>query len=132
MDDLVDFLLERLADDEEYARTMLDVGQRRAAAMTPDNFADMGGLAIDILTDQKVGPVLAKWGDGHVLPPNDLNRAMAEIDTKRLNIDLHSAKPGQHPDFCWHDKHELPCPTLRLLALPYADHAGYNPAWKPV
>jgi hypothetical protein len=24
---------------------------------------------------------------------------------------------------------DWPCPTLRLLALPYADHPGYEPEW---
>lgn len=57
-------------------------------------------------------------------------RVLREVETKRRSIDLHSAEPGQHPDFCGHDKHELPCPTLRLLALPYADHPDYDPAWR--
>lgn len=26
---------------------------------------------------------------------------------------------------------KAPCPTLKLLALPYADRAGYEEAWRP-
>jgi len=28
-------------------------------------------------------------------------------------------------------KVEIPCPTLRVLTLPYADHPDYDPAWRP-
>jgi hypothetical protein len=60
---------------------------------------------------------------------NDPARVLAEVEAKHQAIELHSAEPGQHPDFCWHDKHELPCPTLRLLALPYVDHPEYLQEW---
>jgi len=30
-----------------------------------------------------------------------------------------------------HSSHSWPCLTLRLLALPYADHPDYDPAWAP-
>jgi hypothetical protein len=29
------------------------------------------------------------------------------------------------------DAQGWPCQTLRLLALPYADHPDYRPEWKP-
>lgn len=37
----------------------------------------------------------------------------------REALALHRPEPGQHPDFCGYDKHELPCPGLRLLAEAY-------------
>lgn len=36
-----------------------------------------------------------------------------------------SCEPPQFPE------HAFPCPTLRLLALPYADRLGYKPEWAP-
>jgi hypothetical protein len=30
-------------------------------------------------------------------------------------LDVHVPEEGQHPDFCGHDKHELPCPTIRAI-----------------
>jgi hypothetical protein len=59
------------------------------------------------------------------------DRARLDIDVRRRILDLHDREPGQHPDFCGHDKHELPCPTLRLLMLPFADLPGYRPEWAP-
>ena len=66
-------------------------------------------------------------------------RALAEVQAKRSILDLHvpyrriiglgcetclGAVPGRpFPDF--------PCPTLRLVALPYADHPDYQQEWRP-
>jgi len=58
-------------------------------------------------------------------------RVLAECEAMRRIVELHSAESGQHPDFCGHDLRELPCPTLRFLALPDADHPDYQPEWKP-
>lgn len=58
-------------------------------------------------------------------------RVLAECEAKRRIIELHQAEDGQHPDFCGHDLREIPCLTLRSLALPYAEHADYHEAWRP-
>lgn len=106
MADLVKFLRARLDKDEQVARD-----------------TQPACFAVKVL-----GLVLVVDNLRHVLR-HDPDRVLAEVGAKRWIIDLHSAEPGQHPDFCWHDKHELPCPTLRLLALPYADHPSYDPGW---
>jgi hypothetical protein len=31
-------------------------------------------------------------------------------------VERHVPEPGQHPDFCGHDKHQMPCPDIRDLA----------------
>lgn len=77
---------------------------------------------------------------------HDPTRTLADIDAKRRIIALHgpvtlrggagakyfdtatvcrSCEPPQFPE------HASPCPTLRLLALPYRDEPGYLPAWAP-
>lgn len=58
-------------------------------------------------------------------------RVLSDVAVKLDLLKLHGAEAGQHPDFCGHDKHELPCPTLRLLARPYADHPDYREEWRP-
>jgi len=60
-----------------------------------------------------------------------VKRARVDISAKRRIVALHSAEPGQHPDFCGHDLRELPCPTLRLLASVYSDHPDYREEWRP-
>lgn len=61
-------------------------------------------------------PHIALWDPHHVL---------VECEVTRAIMALHSAEPGQHPDFCGHDLHQLPCPTLRLLGTSWADHPDY-------
>lgn len=63
--------------------------------------------------------------------PGCPSRVLAECEAKRAIVELHAPEPGQHPDFCGHDLRQLPCSTLRILALPYADHPDFDPAWRP-
>lgn len=56
-------------------------------------------------------------------------RVLAEVAAKRAILDLHQPELGQHPDFCGHDLHQMPCPTLMALAQPYAGRPGFDPAW---
>jgi hypothetical protein len=59
------------------------------------------------------------------------SRLMTECDALRRIVELHSAGPGQHPDFCGHDLWKLPCPTLRHLGSIYFAHPGYQSEWAP-
>ena len=61
----------------------------------------------------------------------DPERVLREIDARRRELKLHQREPGQHPDFCGYDRHELPCPSQRNLAAPYADRPGYREEWRP-
>lgn len=64
-------------------------------------------------------------------------RILAEVDAKRRIVDLHGPADHEFSDVevcstC--DRGgplPYPCPTLRLLALPYADHPDYDEAWRP-
>jgi len=69
-------------------------------------------------------------------------RALAEVEAKREILKLH--RPGRPiyeaedstrrtcwscgVDDGWYDV-PAPCDTLKALALPYADHPDYDPAW---
>jgi hypothetical protein len=58
-------------------------------------------------------------------------RVLAECDAKGQLVELHPA--GEH-DCPGDDRGDDPgrcCPTLHLLALPYADHPDYRPEWRP-
>ncbi|WP_409186471.1 DUF6221 family protein [Amycolatopsis sp. VS8301801F10] len=76
-------------------------------------------------------------------PPGMWRRRAAEIDAKRRIIDLHSPDSDYLPDCktcscagalagtdCINTV-KWPCPTLLLLALPYADHPDYREEWRP-
>ena len=102
---LTEFLLARIAEDEA-------VAQRWAE--------DVDGVA----------PDGRPWRDRRgrfIYAPRA--HVLAECAAKRAIVTLHSAELGQHPDFCGHDLRALPCPTLRLLARPYAEHPDYDEAW---
>jgi hypothetical protein len=69
-------------------------------------------------------------------------RWVAEVTAKRRIVELHKSTAGMNTygarvvacDSCGaSDEYPVrfPCPTLRLLALPYADHPDYREEWKP-
>jgi hypothetical protein len=61
-------------------------------------------------------------------------RWRAEVEAKRQIIDQH---PADDDGFCGDGiglvgcKWAYPCPTLRLLAVVYADRPGYQDEWRP-
>jgi hypothetical protein len=87
-----------------------------------------------------VGAHLVRWSP---------KRVLAECDVKRRIIELHhpfhvtTKNDGLNWDYkrcviCEPQDRELgpnesywPCPTLQLLALPYADREGYRDEWRP-
>ncbi len=63
-------------------------------------------------------------------------RVLAECEAKRRIVELH-ADGGRNAwigdrfvNWCTADKATWPCQTLRLLALPYTDHPGFDPVWR--
>jgi hypothetical protein len=63
----------------------------------------------------------AEWQDEaeanlHHIALNDPHSVLCRVAAERKQLDLHRPEPGQHPDFCGYDKHQLPCPSVRLLA----------------
>lgn len=102
---LTEFVLARLSEDEESAREWA---------------ADEGAYIWD-------------------RSPVDPTRMLAECEAKRRIVEAH--KPyrriyGLGCDVCLQPRHlpadapGWPCLTLRLLALPYADHPDYQQEWR--
>lgn len=66
-------------------------------------------------------------------------RVLREVKTKQRIIDLHAQTHDTLadllgftvPDMCAVDAESWPCPTLRILALPYDDRPGYQEEWRP-
>ncbi|MBG0828533.1 hypothetical protein HS041_12215 [Planomonospora sp. ID67723] len=132
MTDLTTWLREQITARKTLteAAGSLDWSVGNAVSRT-DCFIDTGdGGRMAISCGCYSGGTLNKEEADHIAA-NDPRDVIARCEAELRIIGLHSAMPGQHPDFCWHDKHELPCPTVRLLALPYADRPGYLPEWAP-
>ncbi|MFI2349687.1 DUF6221 family protein [Streptomyces sp. NPDC019443] len=71
-------------------------------------------------------------------PYRDVAFGLAEVEAKRQIIRWHYRRPGPKWDTpeakgfeCATCDQQFPCTTLRLLALPYANHEAYQPEWKP-
>lgn len=106
---LVEFLLERIVDDEAAAEEWNAV-----------------------ITGSPIGDWIHEVR----------RRVLADCEAKRRVVALHPAKERREwyecavcfdPDTAPgdYDFEDWPCPTLRLLALPYADHPDYDEAWRP-
>lgn len=68
---------------------------------------------------------------------------LADITAKRAILAEHE-ESGNYPHICmrcykepgWPESdwegtmHEWPCPTIRLLAQPFAEHPDFDPAWR--
>lgn len=119
---LVQFLTARLDEDERIARTAGDTGWEPTQLDDPD--------AVLVLNAQK-----GIWS--HIYR-HDPARVLRDVEAKRRIIDEHEQAGsdlyvGEPMPWCvtcssggW------PCPTLRLLALSYADHPDYRAEeWAP-
>ena len=124
MTDIVEFLFERIAEDEKVAR---------AAAVPPRTHDEGPHRSVAQVDSTEDGAFIDHFG-----PP----RVLAECDAKRALIALHDSGPSELlpgvrvcPSCGGESGQGLVspngCPTLRALALPYAGHADYQSEWHP-
>jgi hypothetical protein len=82
------------------------------------------------------------WWD-HAEATHQRSHVLAECDAKLRIVELHEPWSGgyecptcaegagqDHGEIVVEHMHS-PCPTLRFLALPYADRPGYREEWRP-
>jgi len=133
--DLTGWLVVQVAQDEREAHLAFS-GQ-----MDPENGWGEHGRAVT----PHVGVIHEDIQRAHVVKWNPA-RVLVECDVKRRILAVHhragSVYPGDRDDprcvGCGFDGDEEPvtphidqCPTLRALALPYADRPGYRAEWRP-
>jgi len=130
MSDLATFLRARLAEDEQAAREAQPGPWHIGNAVDPTQpcnvhtFPTAGGVADGL-----------RWLDAEHIVRHAPARVLAEVEAKRRIINEHQqATPG------WCATCDIPgdykglpegCMTVRLLALPYADHSVYREEWRP-
>jgi hypothetical protein len=106
VNELAEFLLARVSEDEQVARAARGSG----------------------LHDER--PAVKEW-IGLANP----ERMLVWSDARRRIVALHHtvqrADDGASGDVCAGCGHPPPCPTLRLLSLPYADHPDFREEWRP-
>jgi hypothetical protein len=74
---------------------------------------------VDVVGHGHEGGGVERTEDARHIVANDPATVLRRCAADRKALALHQPEPGQHPDFCGYDKHELPCPGLRLLAEAY-------------
>lgn len=134
MTDLVQFLRDRL-DEDEQAATGASAGPWkpwRGKAL----LHGLGQLEHAVtLPGEGIGSrasiVTASWMDAEHIARHDPARVLAEVDAKRRIVDyLVEELEDQGADNPWWYDDKL-LPILRCLALPYADHPHYREEWRP-
>ena len=138
--DLAAWLLAQIAEDERVAREAIEPAQ-----MHPWGDTTLPQVAVSDVPDEVRGYLGGTWGEHFAR--HDPARVLADCAAKRKIVEAHSraggAEDATYPESAndckscgWGDNWEVveygvvyPCLTLRLLAVPYADRPGYNPAW---
>lgn len=85
------------------------------------------------LQDPKLlGRYIPGWGHWPEVERMCQSRLL-DIDAQRRILDEHSPRRmGHFVDLrCEGCLKADPCPTVRMLALPYAEHPDYRPEWRP-
>jgi len=155
--DLTEFLLARIAEDEVAARaasigsaewrlddldeSVLWWPPERAEVIEKERQHGLPlsdhwrGMTIESAGDQ-IAPHVVRWDPAHVLAECEIKRRIAaehpKYDGYGLGAYCQVCAPCDadgNPDV--YDDTHWPCPTLRLLALPYADHPDYREEWRP-
>ena len=115
-DDLIAWLRAQVDADEAQARL--------AAILTSATWSMPSSGVVDVGTDW------LSTGDREVamhIARQDPTRVLAEVEANRRILDLHR----QDGALCEHCDAHWPCPTVRLVGLPYADRDGYREEWRP-
>lgn len=127
MNDLTEFLLARVAEDEAVARGALDVrnpGYEWEATQVHDR--DYGAIdEVSLHPARVLAECEAKRRIVEEHPPTDpIDRDGTCYCQRCLGQGTDVGYPDEWVQ-AWH-----PCPTLRLLAAIYADHPDYREEWR--
>lgn len=139
---LTEFLLARIAEDEEAARvaspspwsypgiesvaggTLYDA-TRRIVDVVYEHPADHDGTIIRHLLEPEAD------ANGAHIARHDPARVLAECEAKRRVVNMWADPFGQWSAAQADAARAQKDLTLRLLALPYADHPDYDEKWRP-
>jgi hypothetical protein len=147
-----EFLNARLDEDEQMAQAA-SAGLPWRAGTKSDGLPSRNEWDLDLVYQypDESGVVQCSPEEAPHIARHDPARVLAEVAAKRRIVEIHQRKVSDgYPDVIvcsecgptdderWRvQKWEQyqggawPCRTLRLLASVYAEHADYNPSWRP-
>lgn len=117
--DLVEFLRQRLDEDERAARCM----DSAPSEVERNGIESTAGLWVLDYLDHF-----------------DAARVLRDVEARRRIVAMHHYDNDGYGPCCYvcadtdqtgSREGDWPCDTLKLLALPYADAPGYDEAWRP-
>lgn len=118
---LVEFLLGRLGEDERHAHAALGILGHENEWWRWQRLHEVPAIT------RADARHIERWSP---------RRVLTEVEAKRRIVELHRrVYPGR--DICdtcgmfGESDVDWPCETLRLLALPFADHRDYRKEWRP-
>ena len=152
---LVEFLAARLDEDERIARAAtqgpwrynprkewlsppLSELRRQGVPVGGEEFVGAGSDATVGVAATGPSDDPQSMADAAYIARHDPPHVLAQVKGDRLIVELHTplaAGSEYGCPKCWEgvedgEPAESPCLTLRALALPYADHPDYDPAWR--
>lgn len=144
MDELVEWVRAQLDEDERLARRAAELCGCHPPALSwsfrdGDEPGDGRILVVDDPHPDLKRKIGRRWNSSYEglhmaehIVRHDPARVLREIDAKRRILAEHALN-GWVCTTCDNGEVEqvFPCPTLRLLALPYADQPGYREEWRP-
>ena len=147
--DITGFLLARIAEDEQVARSAAECEEEPHAHWQAVIEEGAGSAVVE-----DCGCVVARRPWDAVVPGDEAEhiarwdpaRVLAECEAKRRIMEAHPMGPGADGSWnytevvgcltcvsCGVDGEAIidagPCPTLRALAAPYAEHPDFRPEW---
>lgn len=131
---ITEFLLARIAEDEAVARAASEgrvwTWSESGEVLLSDHEGEYGRECI--IDTEGANPPSADTAGAHIAR-HDPARVLARCKADRQLLELHGDNgtiPGRYELRCFADDHEYPCDTLKIMALPYADHPDYHPGWR--
>lgn len=107
---IVEFLTARYAEEEQAARAADEYSRRVSGPDRPDAGMQLNMDLPALIVDER--------------------RVLREVAAKRLVIEMHPAVDGRCEGCGIELENPTGCLTLRALALPYAEHPDFDPAWR--
>jgi hypothetical protein len=141
-DDLAEFLLARIAEDEAVARAVTSSGSWVAVPASDPYRPGAADVARVEGGDEYSPDYVALDGDGlgsttmanaEHMARWDPVRVLAECDSKRRIVEAHRRTDYRlpHEGYRVTIGHDGLDEAVRLLALPYVDHPDYDESWRP-
>lgn len=135
MTGIVEFLAARLNEDEQAAMAASLKGHKTWRT----EYGELGDYQIVDDADRLIVEELVNMtGQAEHIALNDPASVLRDVEAKRQIIQAHPMEHSKVSDFtdcaaCLDADSYLgyPCLTVRLLALPFADHPDYREEWRP-